>query len=483
TNDTGNAQSDAFATAQQATAVGYAARASNLFAVAMGSEAVSSGNSSIAIGNKASASSQNTIAIGDDTIATGDAAVAFGNDAVADKDFAAAMGDRAKATGIGATALGSETQASGEWATAIGESANAAANYSTAVGMRSGVTAAYGTALGTQAQVSHAGSVALGDHSVADGATLGTAAYVPPASTYAVAGTVPKGEVSLGTAGQERRVTNLAAGATDTDAVNVSQLKAVDSKITALGQDSLLWDPAANGGAGAYSANHGGTGPNKIVNVAPADLSATSTDAVNGSQLFATNQAVQAAGAGFTLTAQGANGSNVDPSESIDLKNGDGNIVVSKAGTDNNVNFDLADDITVNSVVAGNSRLDSTGLTITGGPSVTSAGINAGNQVVSNVAAGVAATDAVNKSQLDAVGSTANAGFNITAQGANSTNVAPGETVDFKSADGNIVVSKTGADDNVNFDLADDITVNSVVAANSRLDNTGLTITGGPSVT
>ncbi|MEH6422642.1 hypothetical protein V7787_52995, partial [Pseudomonas sp. CGJS7] len=103
----------------------------------------------------------------------------------------------------------------------------------------------------------------------------------------------------------------------------------------------------------------------------------------------------------------------------------DGNIVVSKTGADDNVNFDLADDITVNSVVAGNSRLDNTGLTITGGPSVTSAGINAGNQIVSNVAAGVAATDAVNKSQLDAVGSTANAGFNITAQGANSTNVAP----------------------------------------------------------
>ncbi|MFK3647875.1 hypothetical protein ACI2IY_05480 [Lysobacter enzymogenes] len=415
TNDTGQVQSDAFATAPHATAVGYGARASNVFATAIGSEAVSSGNSSIAIGKKAAATFQNTIAIGDDTIASGDGSIAFGNDAVADKGYAAALGDRAKATAQGATALGSETEAIGEWATAVGESALAAGNSSAALGALSSVTAAYGTVLGAEAEVSHAGSVALGAHSVADGATLGTAAYVPPASTYAVAGTTPTAEVSLGTAGQERRVTNLAAGATDTDAVNVSQLKAVDSKITALGQDSLLWDPAANGGAGAFNANHGGTGPNKIVNVAPADLSAASTDAVNGSQLFATNQAVQAAGAGFTLTAQGANGSNVDPSESIDLKNGDGNIVVSKAGTDNNVNFDLADDITVDSVVAGNSRLDNTGLTIAGGPSVTSAGINAGNQVVSNVAAGVAATDAVNKSQLDAVsGGSTTLGMNFT---------------------------------------------------------------------
>lgn len=414
TNDTGLVQSDAFATAQHATAVGYGARASELFAIAIGSEAASSGNSSIAIGNKASATFQNTIAIGDDTIASGDASIAFGNDAVADKGYAAALGDRAKATGIGATALGSETQASGEWASAVGESANAAGNYSTALGMRSSVTAEYGTALGTQARVSHAGSVALGDRTVADGATLGTAAYVPPASTYAVAGTAPKGEVSLGSAGNERRVTNLAAGATDTDAVNVSQLKAVDSKVASLAQDSLLWDPAANAGTGAYNANHGGTGPNKIVNVSPGDLNAASTDAVNGSQLFATNQAVQAAAAGFGLTAQGTNGSNVDPSESVDLRNGDGNIVVSKTASDNNVNFDLADDIVVSSVIAGSSRLDDNGLTIAGGPSVTAAGIDAGNQVVGNVAAGVAATDAVNKSQLDAVaGGSTSLGMNF----------------------------------------------------------------------
>ncbi|KRB07991.1 hypothetical protein ASD86_09335 [Lysobacter sp. Root690] len=220
-----------------------------------------------------------------------------------------------------------------------------------------------------------------------------------------------------------------------------------------------------------------------VSNVAAGRLSAASTDAVNGSQLFATNQAVQAAGAGFGLTAQGVNGSNVDPSETVDLKNTDGNITVSKVAGDNNVNFDLADDITVNSVTAGNSRLDNAGLVITGGPSVTATGINAGNRVITNVAPGVAATDGVNKSQLDAVVATANAGFNVSAQGANASNVAPGQTVDLNNTDGNIIVNKTGADDNVSFDLADDITVNSVTAGNSRLDNAGLTITGGPSVT
>jgi len=497
TNDTGIPQSDAFATGRNATAVGYEARASAEDTIAIGERANASGISATAIGSNSQATANYAIALGDNNVASGAFSSALGDEARATDSYATAVGAFTVASSAFSTALGYKATTAGDSSVAIGNQANASALSSVAMGDHASASELSSLALGKQANASGvsaiaigAGSnasiargVALGSDSVADGAGIGVAAYVPPASTYAVAATAYNGEVSVGAAGSERRVTHLAAGASDTDAVNVSQLKAVDSKLDALGQDSLLWDPAANGGAGAYNANHGGTGPNKIVNVAAADLSAASTDAVNGSQLFATNQAVQAAGAGFALTAQGANGSNVDPSESVDLKNGDGNLVVSKAATDNNVNFDLADDIAVDSVVAGNSRLDNTGLTIAGGPSVTSAGINAGNQIVSNVAAGVAATDAVNKSQLDAVGSTANAGFNVTAQGANSTNVAPGETVDFKNGDGNIVVSKTGADDNVSFDLADDITVDSVVAGNSRLDNTGLTIAGGPSVT
>jgi autotransporter adhesin len=69
-------------------------------------------------------------------------------------------------------------------------------------------------------------------------------------------------------------------------------LQAVSSQVSQVQNDALLWDPTANGGAGAFSADHGGSGPNTITNVAPGTLSATSTDAVNGSQLYATNQNV-----------------------------------------------------------------------------------------------------------------------------------------------------------------------------------------------
>ncbi|MGO1073838.1 YadA-like family protein, partial [Lysobacter sp. CA199] len=289
TNDTGSPQSDAFATGQHATAVGWEARASAVDAIAIGESSVANQLSAMAIGSGAQA--------------TGEFAIALGDNAQASANFALALGDQTQAGRL-AVAVGSSANASGVLGSALGTFATAAGFQSTAVGNEANAAADSSVALGVNSQATHAGSVALGANAVANGATLGTAAYVPPASTYAVAGTAPIGEVSVGAAGSERRLTNVAAGAGDTDAANISQLKAVDSKITSLGQDSLLWDPTANGGAGAYNANHLGAGPNKIVNVAAADLSAASTDAVNGSQLFQTNEDVAALDTRVT-TAEG----------------------------------------------------------------------------------------------------------------------------------------------------------------------------------
>ena len=280
TNDTGLTPSDAFATGANSTAVGYSARAS--------------AEETIAIGENSVANQLSGLAIGSGSEATAEYAIALGDNARASANFGLALGDETQASGVLSMAVGSASHAGADRATALGTTAEAMGIGSIALGNSAAATALDATAIGTNSEASHARSVALGAGSVANGATLGAAAYVPLASTYAVAGTVPVGEVSVGASGSERRLVNVAAGAGDTDAANISQLKAVDSKITALGQDSLLWDPAANGGTGAYNANHGGTGSNKIVNVAPAELSATSADAVNGSQLFQTNQDVAA---------------------------------------------------------------------------------------------------------------------------------------------------------------------------------------------
>lgn len=162
--------------------------------------------------------------------------------------------DDAYAKGQGSTAVGYQAQATGDSALALGRNANASADNSVALGAGSTTTA-----------------------------NLGHPAY--RAGGYPVMGN-PTGEVSVGSAGAERRVTNVAAGADETDAVNVSQLRGVADRTDQLAQDALLWDPTANGGNGAYNASHGGRGPSRITNVAAGDINASSTDAVNGSQLY-----------------------------------------------------------------------------------------------------------------------------------------------------------------------------------------------------
>ncbi|EJF3174682.1 hypothetical protein M8F78_004778, partial [Salmonella enterica] len=103
----------------------------------------------------------------------------------------------------------------------------------------------------------------------------------------------------------------------------------------------------------------------------------------------------------------------------------------------------MADNLDVASVKAGTTLLNDDGLHITGGPSVTSGGINGGNKIISNVSDGVTDTDAVNKRQLDNMAATASRGWNIQANGGDTETVAPGDTVNVAGGD-NIEVTRTG---------------------------------------
>lgn len=147
-------------------------------------------------------------------------------------------------------------------------------NASTAVGATGAV------AIGRDASATAANSVALGAGSVADrGAQAG---YTAPglAGTY-----TSLGAVSVGTAGGERQITNVAPGTADTDAATVGQVTGAVAAATA---DGVRYDT----GARAQITLDGGVDGTSITNLAPGALSATSTDAVNGSQLYATNQNV-----------------------------------------------------------------------------------------------------------------------------------------------------------------------------------------------
>ncbi|EMF8734791.1 YadA-like family protein, partial [Acinetobacter baumannii] len=308
-------------------------------------------------------------------------------------------------------------------------------------------------------------------------------------------------------------------------------------------------------------------GNQKITNVTAGTISATSTDAVNGSQLNTTNQnvttaqntantavtnaaaaqntantavtnaaAAQAtADKGLNFSVNGGTADNVKLGETVNFADGTNTTAVYDSAT-NTYKYNVNDNIALTnagSLTVGNTKVDNSGLTITGGPSVTTAGINAGNQKITNVAAGTNATDAVNVSQLDALSTSSNnktdvlgnstannlgggasydsttgavssptytvngnnvnnvgdaitaldKGWTLQSNGTNAAAVKAGDTVDIGTVAGetNLKVTKTG--NTIQYGLNRDLNIDSVTAGDSKLDTNGLTITGGPSVT
>ena len=242
------------------------------------------------------------------------------------------------ATGTNAMAAGVGATAAGTSATAVGNGATAAGNNSVAVGNGASTTVA--------------GGVAMGEGSVSSTAA-GVAGYVPPSAdatqtAAVVATTSTAGAVAVGDASNRvyRQITGVAAGSADSDAVNVAQLKATVT--TAVGSVSMNF--AGNSGDAVSVANNG-------------------TLAITGA----------------ATTAGAYTGANIK--------------TVTDAAT-GAVNIQMAENPEFTSVTTGNTTINNNGLTINNGPSVTSTGIDANNTVISNVAPGVAGTDAVNVNQL-----------------------------------------------------------------------------------
>ncbi|MBP5144193.1 hypothetical protein, partial [Pseudomonas chlororaphis] len=142
--------------------------------------------------------------------------------------------------------------------------------------------------------------------------------------------------------------------------------------------------------------------------------------------------------------------------------------------TTGEMKLQMAENPEFTSVVTGNTTLNTNGLTISGGPSITTAGINAAGTNISNVAAGVSGTDAVNVNQLNAVNTVAGARWDVSAQRSNSSNVGVSSDtdnkIDFKSGECNKVVSKTAGNNDVTFDLANDLAVDSVTLGGTTLN-------------
>nr|WP_329956648.1 YadA-like family protein [Collimonas humicola] len=141
--------------------------------------------------------------------ATKDGATAFGSNAQATDANTTAVGFRALASQAGSVAIGNNAQATGDPTVAIGQNSLASGNNSVATGAGAQATGDNSVATGAGAQATGGNSVALGAGSIADQANT----------------------VSVGSPGSERRITNVAAGVNPTDAVNVSQLNAVQNQV------------------------------------------------------------------------------------------------------------------------------------------------------------------------------------------------------------------------------------------------------------
>lgn len=299
--------------------------------------------------------------------------------------------------------------------------------------------------LGTESAFINAGAVSSGKDNYSQFNSAGFPAYQ-------YAGGAPVGVVTIGNNDQTRRLQGVAAGLVgpqSTDAINGSQLYAHTRPF------------------GFAADNTAGLNANNIDGLAVDDASIT-------------NMAKRAAGQALKLNG-GATGALSD--------NNIGTVV---NGT-NQVDIKLAKELknlTSAQFVNGNdsTTVDSQGVTITGGPSVTKDGINAASKKITNVAAGdvnANSTDAVNGSQLNAVKETAEKGWNLTTAGsATKHNVAPGGDVDISSANTNITVSNTQGNVKLELNKDLDLTQNgSVKVGNTTVNNSGVTIDNGPSVT
>lgn len=287
----------------QGTALGNGANASNTGATAIGTGSVANGTSSVALGQDASAQNDNAVAIGhgsgayansvaiggnarstaersvhigamtDSNIITGSASVSIGADAQATASGAASFGTGAVASGTDALALGQNSSSTGNGSVAIGYQTKVTSNkeHATAVGTSAEANAIEGTVLGYSAKVNGDKGVALGSGAfvaaengnktsvalgagsqVNDGDTVGTASLsikdtygeTSDSTTYQFAGTNPTGTVSVGSGSgsseQTRTITHVAAGrvsSTSTDAINGSQLYGVAQSIEKVEQN------------------------------------------------------------------------------------------------------------------------------------------------------------------------------------------------------------------------------------------------------
>ena len=401
--------------------------------VAIGSNTKASGTNATAVGQSSNAYGQNSLAAGQSSNAVGKSSVALGDGANATQDSATALGPYSQSTAAGATALGFNTHATAFGTVAAGRNSKAVANNAVAMGNEAdaqkedtiaigynaqatqnravafgknakataGDTVAFGDAakasvgnaiaFGKNANAAHADSIALGANSATEAAVQTTSATVGSLTFGNFAGNTPESTLSIGSAGKERTITNVAAGRisdSSTDAINGSQLYATQNVMNNIGTTAVgvLGGDAAIANDGTITmTNIGDTGKDNV------------HDAIKSVK--------ETAEKGWNLKANDETSSEkIAAGDTVTFKEGK-NIKVSRDGK--NITVATSDDVSFNKVTVGDSVLTDNGLTVGNGAagkpvSLTKDGLNNGDNKIANVAKGTADTDAVNVAQLKA---------------------------------------------------------------------------------
>ena len=250
---------------------------------AFGLNNIVTGDHSHAIGGGNNITGSRTTAVGHYNLITSDEATAVGYDNKAHvrgvavgytniaKNHGVAIGVETKATGESSTAIGVRANSTGLSTIAVGSDATANKIASTAIGQGANADASYGVALGKAATVTHGSSVALGTATTTEQAVAVTEATVGKLTYGGFAGTDATAVVSVGAKGDHtRQIINVGAGAinaTSTDAINGSQLYATNDVINNLGTTvvNVLGGNADLDSKGNITmTNVGGTGENTV---------------------------------------------------------------------------------------------------------------------------------------------------------------------------------------------------------------------------
>ncbi|MGE6411402.1 beta strand repeat-containing protein, partial [Psychrobacter sp. NPDC078729] len=486
----GNAQASgtsANASGTNAQASGTNASASGSSAMAQGTRATSYATDGIAMGTGAISGFEDPtnqdpqrnmagIAIGKSSLADEQNALALGVEANARAQSATAVGDGANASGINALAIGTGAAANKQDATAIGNGASASAQDATAFGRGAAASAQDAIAFGREAQAVAQGAIALGqgakantnvnDVALGTGSVTGAVVNTPNATidknTYTYTGTSATSTLSVGAVGKERTITNVAAGrvsATSTDAINGSQLHGTNQAVTALGNNlDTAGQSVANalGGSSAY---------NSTTHQVNASLN------VNGNTYTTVESAIKYAAQGWNVQTNSDTASNVAPGSTVQFKDGK-NIKITRNGKD--ITVATADDVTFTKVTSGSMTVNNTDSIANGGNK------DYVTQGSTSVVNGGDVYTAINTTKQQYQGDN---GAIVTRNPNQILKVKGGATT---GTENNIQTVSNATDGSISVKLAEKIDLGTdgrVKIGSTTVNDTGVTIVGGPSVT